>query len=72
MVAILNSFAQICPEPFERFLAFADRHSLGGTGIGFVDANLLATAAAADAVLWTRDKRLAAQAGRLGLAYRPA
>lgn len=72
MIAVLGSFPQIVPQPFELFIEFADRRSLGGAGIGFVDANLLASAAASDAKVWTRDKRLAAQAERLGLGFKPA
>lgn len=71
MVAVLGSFPQISPQPFGLFLDFADRQSLGGTGIGLVDASLLASAAAGDAKIWTRDKRLAVQAERLGLNYQP-
>ncbi len=45
---------------------------LFGTGIGYVDAQLLAlTHRTAELQLWTRDKRLAAQAERLGCAYLP-
>jgi predicted nucleic acid-binding protein len=50
-------------------LEFVDINDLGGTGIGFVDAHLLASVALAEARLWTEDKRLAAQADRLGLAF---
>lgn len=50
-------------------LHFIDRHALFGLGIGYVDAHLLAAAQlSAGASLWTRDKRLHAVAGRLGLA----
>ena len=51
-------------------LHWIDRHRLHGRGIGWVDAHLLAaTRLAGDARLWTRDKRLAAIAGELGLAH---
>lgn len=53
-----------------RTMAFALEHDLSGTGIGYVDAHILAAAAERNAQLWTRDKRLAAQAERLGLAFR--
>lgn len=42
------------------------RH-LFGLGIGYVDAHLLAATLLTGAGLWTRDKRLAAAASRLGL-----
>lgn len=50
--------------------AMIDRHDLARTGIGFVDLSLLASAGEQSGVrLWTRDKRLAAQAERLDLAW---
>ena len=53
-------------------IAFAERESLVSTGVGFVDASLLhGLSKLADVRLWTRDKRLAAQAERLGLGYTP-
>lgn len=48
-------------------LSFIERHSLAGTGLGFVDVHLLASAALTSVQLWTLDKRLAAAAGALGL-----
>ena len=45
--------------------------ALGGTGIGYVDAQLLASTRKAGAALWTRDKRLMKQAERLGLLHSP-
>ena len=50
-------------------LVLIDHHQLFGLGIGYVDAHLLAaTMLTTGARLWTRDKRLAAVAVRLGLA----
>ncbi len=43
--------------------------SLDGTGIGYVDAHLLLSARLNGVKLWTRDKRLSAQANRLHLQY---
>lgn len=49
--------------------ALIERRRLFGLGIGYVDAHLLAaTMLTAGARFWTRDKRLAAIAGQLGLA----
>lgn len=45
---------------------------LFGSGIGYVDAHLLAsTFLTLGGSLWTRDKRLAVTAERLGVAYQP-
>jgi hypothetical protein len=51
-------------------LRFIESHRLMGKGIGFVDAHLLASVAlAADARLWTRDRRLGEVAKRLRLGF---
>jgi predicted nucleic acid-binding protein len=53
-------------------LDFITEHRLFGTGLSMVDAHLLASATQEEgARLWTTDKRLAEQADRLGLSYRP-
>jgi predicted nucleic acid-binding protein len=53
-------------------LAFIERRSLSGLGIGYVDAHLLAsTRLTPDASLWTRDLRLLGVAERMGLATSP-
>ena len=49
-------------------MTLIDRHRLMGRGIGYVDAHLLAgTLLTVGARLWTRDLRLAAVAGQLGV-----
>lgn len=49
-----------------------ENEALYGLGIGYVDAQLLAsTRLTRDAELWTRDKRLAQAARRLGCAFTP-
>ncbi len=51
-------------------LDFIERRALMGRGIGYIDVHLLASVAlAGTAQLWTRDKRLAAVAADLELAY---
>lgn len=53
-------------------LVFVERFELMGRGIGFVDAQLLASARlAGDVLLWTRDRRLAACAADLGQSFDP-
>jgi len=50
-------------------LHFIEREALFGSGIGYVDAHLLAAVRlTSDARLWTRDRRLRAIAGQLHLA----
>lgn len=50
-------------------LHFITTHRLDGSGIGYVDAHLLAAATLTSLKLWTRDKRLLAVAQKLKLAY---
>lgn len=53
----------------EEVLHLIDRQALSGSGVGYVDAHLLASVRIyAGARLWTEDKRLARVATRLGLA----
>jgi len=53
-------------------LTLIENQHLFGLGIGYGDAQVLAaTLLTAGAALWTRDKRLAAVAARLGLAESP-
>jgi hypothetical protein len=51
-------------------LDYIESAELHGTGVGLVDAHLLASAVEGSGIrIWTRDKRLNAQAERLGLNY---
>lgn len=53
-------------------LYLIEEKDLAATGLGYTDAHLLASALLTPGGrLWTRDKRLHAQAERLGVAYRP-
>lgn len=51
-------------------LQFVERHRLMGTGIGWIDAHLLAAAALTRTKLWSLDAKLARAARRLDLAPR--
>ena len=48
-------------------LALIEQHQLMGRGIGFVDAQLLASARLSHCTLWTQDRRLAELAEALGV-----
>jgi predicted nucleic acid-binding protein len=51
-------------------LDFIERRSLMGRGVGYIDVHLLASIAlSGDGRLWTRDRRLAAAATDLDLAF---
>ncbi|MDE1186230.1 MAG: type II toxin-antitoxin system VapC family toxin [Pantoea sp.] len=69
---MLSKLPQAATASQEEFLFLIRQYSLLGSGIGFVDAHLLATAKLKQqARVWTRDKRLAKVALRLDVAYEP-
>jgi predicted nucleic acid-binding protein len=51
----------------EEAIAFAERQRLAGTGLGWIDVHLLASARLARQSLWSIDRRLRAAAVRIGL-----
>ena len=51
----------------EEVMSLVERERLGASGIGWVDAHLLASARLARMTLWTDDRRLAAVVSRLRL-----
>lgn len=69
-IALLQSLPEAQRASHGELMQLIRREGLGGSGIGFVDAHLLAACRLSGATLWTRDKRLRAQAERLGCAWR--
>lgn len=55
----------------DEVLTFISRHRLVGTGIGYIDAHLLASAQLTRVAFWTRDRRLQEIATKLSLAFIP-
>jgi predicted nucleic acid-binding protein len=69
ILGLLASLPQATVATTEEVMALIEGDELYGTGIGYVDAQLLtATLLTPDAQLWTADRRLAAAASRLGRA----
>ena len=69
ILRVLRRLPQATSASHLEVLQFIDREALYGRGIGYVDAHLLAAARlTAGSKLWTRDRRLQAVAGQLGLA----
>jgi predicted nucleic acid-binding protein len=69
VLAALQKLPQIGVARSTEVLTFVWENKLMGTGIGFVDAHLLAsTKLAPDTQLWTRDKRLRRAAESMGIA----
>ena len=65
-IALLDSLPEAQRASHDELMELIRCEGLGGSGIGFVDAHLLATCRLSGAALWTRDKRLRTQAERLG------
>lgn len=69
VIESLRSLPQCVPATDAEVLVFVDENRLFGLGIGYVDAHLLAAVRLTrGARLWTRDRRLAQIAQRLGVA----
>jgi predicted nucleic acid-binding protein len=69
----LNNLPAAVVATHDEVMTFIARHKLMNTGLGYVDATLLTSAALTPgAVLWARDKTLRATAIRCGLAPKTA
>jgi predicted nucleic acid-binding protein len=69
MIKDLRALPKAAVADTDEVLEFIAHRALSGSGIGYVDAHLLASAALApETLLWTRDKRLHAAAHSLSLA----
>ena len=67
----LLKFPQAVRASADEVLHLIRHHKLHGSGIGYVDAHLLASCLITpDCLLWTKDKRLARAASGLGVGYR--
>ena len=71
ILALLAALPTAAKADDAEILAFIDRHRLMGKGIGLVDVHLLAACMLEGIELWTHDKKLAAVAGQLGVAWVP-
>jgi hypothetical protein len=64
----LQNLPQVTTASDEEVLHFIGNNALFGTGIGYIDAHLLAAVRLSPGtLLWTRDKRLLAESARLNL-----
>jgi hypothetical protein len=69
LLRLWDSLPRLPTASHDEALYFLTSNRLWGLGIGYEDLHLLAAVSLGDAVaLWTRDKRLSAVAGQLGLA----
>lgn len=68
IISTLQNLPQATVAADEEVLLFIERQALFGSGIGYIDAHLLAaTLLSPGSFLWTRDKRLLAESVRLGV-----
>lgn len=68
LLQLLAQLPAAIPATDAEVLQFIETHRLFGTGVGYVDAHVLASVRLTpDAVLWTRDKRLLGAAEKLGV-----
>jgi len=68
VLGTLQNLPQVAAASDDEALHFIENNALSGTGIGYIDAHLLAAVRLSPgALLWTRDKRLLAESARLGL-----
>ncbi|HEX4042080.1 MAG TPA: type II toxin-antitoxin system VapC family toxin [Xanthobacteraceae bacterium] len=72
ILATLRFLPEVLVAAHEEVLEFIERYQLFGSGVGYVDAHLLAAIKlTAGTGLWTRDKSLRAVAERLALIAEP-
>ena len=71
ILSLLQSLPSAPVINHEELLFFIEQNSLMGSGVGIVDAHLLASAKFTEAPLWTSDTRLKRIAARLKLFYQP-
>lgn len=72
IVSSLQSLPSAVAATEAEVLHFIDRHRLHGSGVGYIDAHLLAAITLTPgSLLWTRDRILFRLADRLGLAADP-
>lgn len=72
ILTLLGNLPQATIANASEVMALIENRQLYGIGIGFVDAQLLAsTLLTTDAGLWARDKRLQSAAAKLGIGTEP-
>jgi predicted nucleic acid-binding protein len=67
ILALLADLPRLPALATEEVMAFVEGHRLMGKGLGWVDVHVLAATVASRETLWTKDRRLADAATRLGV-----
>lgn len=66
---LLRTLPRVGDATDEEALTFLEHHRLFGSGLGWTDVHLLASAAVSGCDIWTLDRKLMASARRLDLAH---
>jgi len=67
ILSLLSSLPEAVQANHEEVMQFVENHNLMGSGIGYIDAHLLASAVLSGISIWTLDKKLRAAALKLGV-----
>lgn len=67
ILALLEALPHAGVVDHHEALHFVDAHRLGGSGVGWIDVHLMASAVLTRCALWTLDRRLRERAGRLDI-----
>ena len=70
IISLLQSLPMLDVVGQEELLFFIEKNQIMGTGLGFVDAHLIATAILAGIPLWTEDKKLKQVCSLLSIDFR--
>jgi predicted nucleic acid-binding protein len=68
LLGLLQRLPPVEPVSHEEALGLVSAHQLAGSGLGWIDVHLLASARISGARFWTADRRLAAAAASLAIA----
>ncbi|MDA3874034.1 MAG: PIN domain-containing protein [Kiritimatiellae bacterium] len=71
IIALLHALPHVTKVRDDEILLFVEQKALMGRGIGLIDIHLLATCLLDRCTLWTRNRRLRALAGEIGIAFTP-
>jgi predicted nucleic acid-binding protein len=69
ILSLLQLLPQAAQAKHEEVLQFIEQNRLMGTGLGYIDVHLLASAVLTDVPLWTYDKRLNEAKKGLGIRF---
>lgn len=69
ILSLLSSLPLLEEVEHDELLLFIEHNQLMGTGLGFVDVHLMASAVLSDIPIWTEDKRLKKACLSLGINF---